>query len=189
MAKSKGARLSLTMPSSHEADNPVVKVADQLREKPAATGKRVAHNGTANAPTTTEGSNAERELASSRSASPGAAFSAASEQSKSPTSPASPTFTSLPQHIPASPEKKGKEQPRGFFQNMKASRSSSKIQSPEPTIRPVQSEVVSPEETPKGPHRTKSTPEMRGGGSPGPVPDLPHLDNESSQTSCKIFPS
>ena len=58
------------------------------------------------------------------------------------TSPTSFSFTSLPP-IPTSPgalPKHSRDAPKSFFSNLKASKSSSKIQPPEPTIRQVPSD-------------------------------------------------
>ena len=60
----------------------------------------------------------------------------------SPRSPISPTFTSLPQ-FPTSPgatPKHARDPSKSFFANLKASKSSIKIQNPESTIRKVSQE-------------------------------------------------
>jgi hypothetical protein len=183
MAGAKAAtRLSQTQPKTNGANQEAKRMADESVNK--ATGKR-APNEAGDAPP--EGGQGEREQVSSRSASPSAPFSAASEQSKSPTSPASPTFTTLPKYPPSSPEKatRTKEQPRGFFQNRKASRSATKLHHvDQPTVRTVHQDVPPSEETPKGPQRTNSTPDMRENRT-DPVPDLPPRleQHDGSQTS------
>lgn len=186
MAGAKAAkRLSQTQPKMNGANQETKKMAEESADK--VTGKR-APTEVGNAPP--EAAHGEREQVSSRSASPSAPFSAASEQSKSPTSPASPTFTSLPKYPPSSPEKatRAKENPRGFFQNRKASRSATKLHHvDQPTVRTVQQDVPPSEETPKGPQRTNSTPDMRESRK-DPVPNLPPRleQHDGSQTSRKF---
>ena len=190
MTKTRTARLSLTMPGSTESQGNASRGSDSdtrtSSRAGAPTGRRRPDGRNAEKKSTMEVY--EQEPISSRSISPSAApFSANSEQSRSPTSPTSPTFTSLPPY-PPSPDlntKHNREQSRSFFQNLKASKSSAKIQQPDSTIRRVPAEGTS-EDGPRTLIKTKSTPDLRGMSQPEPVPDLPRLDrDEASQQSSK----
>ena len=190
MVKSKSARLSLTLPGPPPAQ------ADQVRPEQAKAAERptmpantgAADRNTASKPDSTR-FNAERERYRSRSSSPATASPPANERPKSPASPSSPGLTSLPP-FPTSPtvsSKHARDQSKSFFSNFMASKSSTKIQPVEPTIRKVQQDVGQGDDTVKKPMRTKSTPDLRGESVSEPVPDLPDLDANSAHNSRSAF--
>ena len=186
MVKQKAARLSLTMP---EPANSQTQTYSKDQEK---------ENGESNAPVQAVRSDRdprtksrptkrgqEREGRGSRSNSPSTKPLSATERPESPKSPSSPGFTSLPP-FPASPtssSKHGRDHSKSFFSNLKASKSSAKIQPAEPTIRKVQQDDVQADDSSRKPARTKSTPDLRGATAAEAVPDLPTLD--MSSTHCK----
>jgi len=106
----------------------------------------------------------------------------------------SPDFTSLPP-FPSSPKdtsKHAREPSKGFFSNLKASKSSNKVHHVEPTIRQVS------EDTPGNISKLDETPIYSMGKSPGSASDLSlsmnmdsnaldYHEGTSSPCSCKIY--
>lgn len=100
--------------------------------------------------------------------------------------PASPTLTSLPP-FPSSPKSAPKhirDQSKSFFANLKASKSSNKIQNLEPTIRQVS------EDTTRGHKELRENSLYSLRKSPGSTPDLSKstFDNSSADVADGIVP-
>ena len=181
MTKTKTARLSLTMPGPIDAQQEALRplATDSPPKTHGPSGMRRPNDRPGDSRKTAEGRGRDIHLSKTSSPSARGQQTNTSERSGSPTTPTSPTLTSLPPY-PASPETSSKhvrEQSRSFFANLKASKSSAKIQPLESTIRKVPRERSPQDENSKKPNRTKSTPDLRGTTSSEPVPDLPSLDS------------
>ena len=183
MVKQKSARLSLTMlePTRSQSHPSSTDQRDQL-EEPKHSAERTTSDHESRSKSRSAKRDQERGRRESRSSSPVITPLSATERPKSPKSPSSPGFTSLPP-FPASPttaSKHGRDHSKSFFSNLKASKSSAKIQPIEPTIRKVQQDTSQTEDASRKPARTKSTPDLRGASVAEAVPDLPSLDVNSS---------
>ena len=149
MAKTKAARLSLTLPNS-------VQPPGTITFSPTSGGNNVSVMSDTSRPdreiakeVTNHGEESIVGTPSQRGTKPftgtrhNTILAAPLASPTSPTSPRSPTFTSLPP-FPSSPQgtpRHGRDPSRSFFANLKASKSSVKIQSPETTtIRKVPQE-------------------------------------------------
>lgn len=179
MTKTKTARLSLTMPGPIDASQePVRPVATNPVQKSNSPSGMRRPNERPSDPKR-NGEARSRDIYAKSSSPPRYQTSSTSDRPRSPTTPTSPSFNSS-HTFSASTEPSSRhirEQSRSFFANLKASKSSAKIQPPEPTIRKVPQEGSTSEENLKRPNRTKSTPDLRGANSSEPVPDLPSLDS------------
>ena len=188
MVKSKAARLSLTMPEQTQSQTYAVS-REQTKEgkEPKMSIEAAGSRETVLKPDSV-GRNGERARQAGCADSPQTVPLSATERPKSPPSPSSPGLTSLPP-FPASPNassKHSRDQSKSFFSNLKASKSSAKVQQIESTIRKVQQDPVQTDETSRKPMRTKSTPDLRGASVSEPVPDLPSLDANSPH--CELNP-
>jgi hypothetical protein len=148
MAKTKSARLSLTLPSSlHLPGSQALSPTSSTTFDMASPGTGRRKQGLVIESTGYERDTTPRTQAKPHSASPTKEIAASyvtSPSTLSPTSPLSPTFTSLPP-FPSSPgmmSKHTRDPSRSFFANLKASKSSSKIQHPEATIRKVSQDSI-----------------------------------------------
>ena len=186
MAKTKSARLSLTMPNAPQAASSMIQsptsdatpnrwspdehkqdrevahdISDLMDDLTLQSPFHVDHTGTLSPRSKTH--------------------SSAPQPPRSPSSPRSPTFTSLPP-FPNSPTlspKHTRDTSRSFFANLKASKSSAKIQSPEATIRKVPPE--SADDSMKWLKKAKSSPDFaKDLPSTEPIPDMPVLADTSN---------
>ena len=183
MAKTKSARLSLTMPNSPQATNSLVRSptsgATPGRRSPDEH-REVQHD--------ISGLMDDLMLQSPFQVDDTATLSPRSrlhssipQPPRSPSSPRSPTFTSLPP-FPTSPTvspKHTRDTSRSFFANLKASKSSAKIQTPEATIRKVPPEPT--DDSMKWLKKAKSSPDFaKDLSSTEPIPDMPVLADASN---------
>ena len=195
MAKTKTARLSLTLPNSVQGPgDAALSPTNGAVDSPGAPGtpRRTQYaTGPANEyPNDSAPSNPSQK--SPFSPSQGSASYPVSTNSSAtpisptlPISPTSPTFTSLPPY-PTSPQhtpKHARDPSRSFFANLKASKSSVKIQSPESTIRKVPQE---PNDDMLPFRRKKSSPNL--GSTPlVSTPEMPLMGaNEQSSYSATL---
>ncbi|MCJ1389714.1 hypothetical protein MMC18_002571 [Xylographa bjoerkii] len=195
MAKTKTARLSLTLPNSVQvpgdaALSPTKGGLDSPRapDTPRRTqyaiapgtdyhGDSAPSNPSQKSPFSPSQASASYPVSTNSSATP--------ISSTLPTSPTSPTFTSLPPY-PTSPQhtpKHARDPSRSFFANLKASKSSIKIQSPESTIRKVSQE---PNDDMLPFRRKKSSPNL-GSTTLISAPDMPLL-GANGQTGYSSTP-
>ena len=179
MSKTKTARLSLTMPSPIDTNtNP-----SQLQDADVSYTPSSPRQGSSKY-VVPKSVGVDNGIGSRlmRSASPASVSISRPRQPVLPAlpkSPTSPTFTSLPPFPPSSSSssKHTREQSKSFFSNLKASKSSTKIQSAETTIRKVPQDSASFEEVARVPTRTKSTPDLKVTNVSEAVPELPSLDS------------
>ncbi|MCJ1431818.1 hypothetical protein MMC27_001173 [Xylographa pallens] len=193
MAKTKTARLSLTLPNSIQVPGDAAlsptngglgspRAPDTPRRTQYAIASGNEHHG--------DSAPSNSSLKSPFSASQASASYPVSTNSSAtpisptlPASPTSPTFTSLPPY-PASPQhtpKHARDPSRSFFANLKASKSSTKIQSPESTIRTIPQE---PDDDMLPFRRKKSSPNL--GSTPSvSAPDMP-LMSGNAQISYSV---
>ena len=173
------ARLSLTMPSPGDANN------DPGQSQPIDVSKTPGspRQGSNQGVTSKDADvGDERGPKTGRLDSPASAPTSRPQEPLSPVSPRSPSFTSLPQ-FPPSPgasSKHAREQSKSFFANLKASKSSAKIQPAETTIRKVLQDATSSDQATRPLIKTKSTPDLRVTNASEPVPDLPSLESNQS---------
>ena len=188
MAKTKNARLSLTMPGPSETESETSPPGSDEPSSPGFVGEKQ---------TTKDQGKSKRKITKKQSShtvqttdlglASNAKGSVPLDQPQSPASPTSPNLTSLPP-FPPSPKtsKHSRDQSRSFFGNIKASKSSAKIQPVDATIRKVPNESDTTEDTAKwssrtkSPAKTKSTPDLRSVSSADQVPDFPGLDTSQS---------
>ena len=193
MVKTKTARLSLTLPTSIQVPGDAALSPDngglgspRAADTPRRTQYAIAHgneyhgdsapsNPSLRSPYSPSQTSASLPISTNSSATP--------ISPTLPASPSSPAFTSLPPY-PTSPQhtpKHARDPSRSFFANLKASKSSTKIQSPETTIRKVPQEINDDMLTFR---RKKSSPNL--GSTPsGPAPDMPLL-GANEQTSYSV---
>ena len=182
MAKTKSARLSLTMPPPPQTASNLVRSptsSGTLNRRSTDASKR-GHDAvnvmsglmddlSLQSPFQVDDITPHRPNANPHPANP--------DHPKSPSSPRSPTFTSLPP-FPTSPQhtpKHARDPSRSFFANLKASKSSAKIQSPESTIRKVPREAS--DDSMKWLKKAKSSPDFaKDITTTEPVPDIPVLN-------------
>ena len=181
MTKLKTARLSLTVPGSLDLPD------DQFAEEGVDANVRPESNprqGASSEPRIPGFIRNEEPLPSPR-VSPDMSMASSFQ---SPASPTSPSLTSLPP-IPSSPttaSKASRDNSKSFFLNLKASKSSAKIQPADATIRKVPQERSMQEDIGLLPFRTKSTPDLRSTSSSEPIPDLPDLNDSQSNRESKL---
>ncbi|MCJ1400333.1 hypothetical protein MMC11_003538 [Xylographa trunciseda] len=183
MAKTKTARLSLTLPNSIQvpgdaALSPTKSGFDSPRasDTPRRTQYAIAPNNEYRGDSAPSNPSQKSPFSPSQASAsyPVSTNSSATPISPTlPTSPTSPTFTSLPPypHSPQHTPKHARDPSRSFFANLKASKSSIKIQSPESTIRKVPQE---PNDDMLPFRRKKSSPNLSTTPSES-APDMPPL--------------
>ena len=138
MVKSKMASLSLSMPNPLPASDGSIHSASSSASLQSSSPTSPSHNGKSSPKRAVGDENRDPK---SRLMKVGRVLKDKKGESKDvgPTSPLSPAFTSLPQ-FPTEPEsvpKHVREPSKSIFANLKASKSSTKIHSIEPTIRRV----------------------------------------------------
>ena len=187
MVKQKSARLSLTMPEATRSQSHSSSADQGMEvEEPNQSNEKMASDRDPRSKPRSAKHDQERGRHGNRSTSPITSPLSATERPKSPKSPSSPGFTSLPPFpaSPTTPSKHGRDHSKSFFSNLKASKSSVKIQPIEPTIRKVHQDAT--EDPTRKPARTKSTPDLRGASVAEAVPDLPSLDVNSSLCKSRL---
>ena len=198
MVKSKMASLSLSMPNPLPASNSSVHSASSSISLQSGSPSSPNHNGQISPKHANGIENREPKshLTNARTMS---RDRKGDSKDVGPTSPLSPSFTSLPQ-FPTEPEsapKHVREPSKSIFANLKASKSSTKIYSIEPTIRRVRQDSMdseSPIEEVKRSLRHKqsskkslaSNGSTEGSANETPLPRLPNGNRYSFTTRSEF---